>query len=1111
MKLSVRILILALTLGGLAPVSVDATVEPHAGMLLYPDVSATHVAFLYANDLWLVAREGGVATPLASPPGREAYPKFSPAGDTLAFMGNYDGNTDLYTVPVDGGLPTRLTYHPGTEILTGWTPEGALIFYAGGRGVYPRVQELYTVSVEGGLPTKVPVPYGAVGAISADGKWLAYTPHTRDFRTWKRYRGGTATDIWLFNLEDFSSKKITDWEGTDTLPMWQGDKVYYLSDAGPNHRLNIWVYDSESEQHRQVTSYSDYDVKWPSIGPGPSGQGEIVFQHGAELKLLDLATEESRAIEVVIPGDRPRLRERAEDVAELIRGQNISSTGKRAVADARGDIWTIPAENGSPINLTRTSGAAEHSPAWSPDGRWIAYISDETGEYELYVTQSDGLGESRKLTDDKLRYLYRLVWSPDSKKIAFWDQSSTLWISDLNGALTRVFEDPGLNTPSVSWSSDSVWLAFSAPDSRRQPNRTRLYNVSKGELHAVTGGMFNDSWPTFDREGKYLYLASQREFSQPIYEDLGTTWVYSHLDRLYAVPLQADGKSPLAPESDGEEWDDGEAEDEDKDDDKNKGKKRKRDDGEANEEEDEEPEPVNVDLDGFERRAVQLPVDQGNFAFLAVNDEGQLLYSRLPAADLLGKPAIQLLDLEDDDEPEKTVLEGPQRFAMSADGKKILALEDSKMAIVEAKVDQKMKPLSTAGMRTAIDPRQEWRQIFTEAWRHERDFFYDPNMHGVDWEAVRRQYEPMLEDCASRDDVTYVIREMISELNVGHAYYRPSHDDEAPDVSVGLLGADFALENGAYRIARIVEGGPWDVDARGPLSQPGLDVAVGDYVLAVNGSPLDATKDPWASFQGMGDRTVTLTVSAKPTVDDSARQVVVELLGSESDLRYRSWVEANRAYVEEHTEGRVGYIYVPNTGRNGQNELVRQFFGQLHKDALIIDERWNGGGQVPTRFIELLNRPVANYWSQREGEDIVWPPDAHHGPKCMLINSLAGSGGDYFPFWFRETGLGKLIGTRTWGGLVGYSGTPPLIDGTRITAPDFGFYEKDGTWGIEGHGVEPDIEVIDDPADMVGGKDPQLEAAVAHMLEELETNAYQPPTPPAFPDRSGMGLAPEDY
>jgi len=1121
MKPSVRCLVLCLALGAWVPISTRAAVEPHAGMLRYPDVSATHVAFLYANDLWLVPREGGVATPLAGPPGPEAYPKFSPTGDTLAFMGNYDGNTDLYTVPVGGGLPTRVTYHPYTEVLTGWAPDGRLIFSAGGRGVYPRVRELFTVSAEGGLPAQLPVPYGAVGAISADGKWLAYTPHTRDQRTWKRYRGGMATDLWLFNLEDSSSRKITDWEGTDTLPMWQGDKLYYLSDGGPDHRLNIWVYDTASEERSQVTTYSDYDVKWPSIGPGPAGDGEIVFQHGSDLNLLDLASGETRTVEVTIPGDRPRLREQATDVADLIRGRNISSTGKRAVVEARGDIWTIPAENGSPVNLTRTDGTAEHSPVWSPDGQWIAYISDETGEYELYVMQSDGRGESRRLTDDKLRYLYNLVWSPDSKKLAFWDQSSTLWISDMSGALTEVFKDPSGGAARVSWSSDSAWLTFAAPDSLRQPNRTRIYKVATGELHAVTAGMFNDTWPTFDREGSFLYFASQREFSQPIYEDLGTTWVYSHLDRLYAVPLQADAESPLAPKSDEEEWEkegDKEGEEDNGNDKKKKKKKDKKkadDDEDGDEEKKEEPEPVEIDLEGFERRAVQLPADQGNFAFLAVNESGQLLYSRIPRADLLGEPVIQLLDLEDDDDdddgPEKTVLDGPDRFVISADGKKILAVDGDQMTIVDAKADQKMKPISTDGMRTVIDPRAEWRQIFNEAWRHERDFFYDPNMHGVDWEAVRSLYEPMLEDCASRDDVSFVIGEMISELNVGHAYYRPRSAEESPEVSVGMLGADFALENGAYRIIKILEGGPWDVDARGPLSQPGVKVAVGDYILAVNGSPVDVTRDPWASFQGLGERTVTLTVSAKPTLDDSARQVVVELLDGERNLRYRSWVEANRAYVDEQTEGRVGYIYVPNTGFSGQNELVRQFYGQLHKDALIIDERWNGGGQVPTRFIELLNRPVANYWSQREGEDIVWPPDAHHGPKCMLINSLAGSGGDYFPFWFREAGLGKLIGTRTWGGLVGYSGTPPLLDGTRITAPDFAFYEKDGTWGIEGHGVDPDIEVIDDPADMVDGQDPQLDAAIAHMLEELETKAYQPPTPPAFPDRSGMGLAPEDY
>ena len=1114
-RLRLSVPALALVFSSIAGAA-GAEVAPNAGMLRYPDVSATHIAFLYANDLWQVPREGGLATPLAGPPGAEAYPRYNPAGDAIAFMGNYDGNTDLYTVPVTGGTPFRVTYHPDTEVLTDWTPDGRLIFYARGREVYPRARELFTVAAGGGLPEKMPVPYGAVGAVSADGEWLAYTPHTRDTRTWKRYRGGMATDIWLFHLTDLTSRKITDWEGTDTLPMWQGSKVYYLSDGGPNHKLNIWSFDTESGERRQVTAFDDYDVKWPSIGPGPSGQGEIVFQHGADLRLLDLATGTSRAVEVRIPGDRPRLRQQTFDVADSIRAQNISSTGKRAVVEARGDIWTVPAENGSPVNLTRTSGVAERSPAWSPDGRWIAYISDATGSYEIYVTQSDGRGDSRRLTDAGKRYLYRLTWSPDSKKIAFWDQSATLWIVGVGGGEpTEVFRHPGGNTRPLSWSPDSGWLAFSAVETLRQPTRIQLYDVDAGELHAVTGGMFNDTWPVFDPDGKYLYFASQREFSGPIYEDVGSTWVYAHVDRLYAVPLSADTASPLAPESDEEEWDEGEDADENEngeDDKKKKGKKgeNSEDEEEKDDEDDDKPAPVEIDLEGFETRVIELPAERGNFSWLAVNGSGQLLYARSPVSALLGEEQIQILDLDDDDEPEKTVLSGVGYFRISADGEKIIAVSRGGMSIVDAAADQKMKSLSTAGMTASIDPREEWKQIFHEAWRLQRDFFYDPNMHGVDWDEVRERYGAMLDDVASRDDLSFIIAEMISELNVGHAYYRPGSQEDSLSVSVGMLGARFSFENGAYRIASLLEGGPWDVDARGPLSQPGVDVNEGDYLLAVNGVPVDTVKDPWASFQGLAGRVVTLTVSAKPEIDDDARQVVVELLRSQSSLLYRDWVEANRAYVDEQTDGRVGYIYVPNTATHGQNELVRQFYGQVHKEALIIDERWNGGGQIPTRFVELLNRPVANYWSVRESEDWVWPYDAHYGPKCMLINGLAGSGGDYFPYWFREVGLGKLIGTRTWGGLVGLSGNPPLIDGTRMTTPAFAFYEKDGTWGIEGHGVDPDIEVVDDPAEMTDGRDPQLDAAIAHMLEELETNPYRPPTPPAFPDRSGMGIPEED-
>ncbi len=1107
----------------LAAAPLAAEVRPHAGMLRFPDVGPTHIAFRYANDIWLVPREGGVATPMASPPGQESLPKFSPDGGRLAFMGNYDGNVDLYTIPVAGGSPLRVTHHPTTEVLTDWTPDGRLIFYARGMQEYPRAQELFTVAAEGGLPVKMPVPYGANGSVAADGKRLAYTPHSRDHRTWKRYRGGMATDIWIFDLAEHTSRKLTDWEGTDTLPMWHGERVYYLSDSGSSHKLNLRMLDLESGEDRQITRYDDYDVKWPSIGPGDRGQGEIVFQHGADLVLLDLETEEARAVEVTIPGARPRLRPHRVEAADQISNRNVSATGKRAVVEARGDIWTLPAEKGSPRNLTQTAAAAERDPAWSPDGKWVAYLSDATGAYEVWVTRADGRGETRRLTDGSHAYLYSPSWSPDSAKIVFWDKAGALFLHDLGaGTTSEIDRDPGGGGGRASWSADSRWLVYPRSTSIVEPQSTWLYDSREKKARQVTAGMFDDSWPVFDREGKYLYFASRREISEPIYEDLGTTWIYANTDRLYVLPLVAAEPSPLAPESDEEEPEKEAAEKEGDSGDGEagakqakkgkKGKKAKDAMSAKDEDEDEKPTPVEIDLAGFERRAVALPVERGDFTGLAVNDEGKLIYLRAPPGGGDGEASIHLLDLDDDDEPEKTVLEGVDGFAISADGKKLLVTKEKTMAIVDARPDQKMdSPISTDGMASLVDPRAEWRQIFHEAWRLQRDFFYDPNMHGVDWPTVRDRYEAMLDDCVSREDVGYVIAEMISELNVGHTYYGDlGTEEEGPAVSVGMLGCDFELGDGAYRIGRIYEGGAWDIDARGPLSQPAVDVKQGDYLLAVNGVPVDPKKDPWAAFQGLAGKTVTLTVSEAPVIDERARYPLVELPASESDLRFRAWVEKNRRYVAQATDGRVGYIYVPNTGRSGQNELVRQFFGQIRREALIIDERWNGGGQVPTRFIELLNRPVANYWALRDQEDLVWPPDAHHGPKCMLINGLAGSGGDYLPFWFRAAGLGKLVGTRTWGGLVGIGGTPRLIDGAIVTVPNFAFYETDGTWGIEGHGVEPDIEVVDDPALMVDGADPQLDAAIRHMLEELELRPYRPPARPAYPDRSGMGIAAED-
>ncbi len=1223
----------------IAPAAVPAaaqtdSVTPTAGMLRYPDVSDSHIVFLYANDLWLVPREGGEARPLASPPGEESFPKFSPDNATIAFMGNYDGDTDLYTVSVNGGAPTRLTHHPATEVLNDWTPAGDLLFFTNALAGNPRQTQLFTTSAAGGMWDKLPLAWGAVGSVSPDGQWIAYTPHTRDTRTWKRYRGGMATDIWLFNLETYESTKITDWEGTDTQPMWSGSTVYYLSDAGPEHRLNIWSYDTRNNRRAQVTNFTEFDVKWPSMGPGPNGRGEIVFQNGVDLYLLDLGGNVMRTVDVTIPGARPTIRPQRVDASDFIQSFEISPTGQRAVVEARGDIWTLPAENGSPRNLTRTSGVAERSPAWSPDARWISYFSDETGEYELYIAQSDGKGETRQLTSGSENFFYARSWSPDSQRIAFTDKAGAIHLHTVEtGETTIIGQNAWADQPTVSWSHDSRWIAYDRGGDKTNLASIWLYDTKTGESHKVTSDYFNDSDPVFDRKGDFLYFASNRSW-QPSYGELDTSFIYANTQLLLAVPLREEIESPYLPESDEESWDD-EKQESDEPENGEEGE-----DGDADEPADEpapddglsgvwegritggDPIPpggmdisvtvildasggvsgsvwtplgpgsitdgsfdsssgaltftadfgpggvvefkcavqgdalsgtatvagmgmvadvsasrtevgveggedggdggddkpaevVEIDLDGFESRAMLLPVERGNFSNLRVNDRNQLLYTRFTARGQSGAPEIKIFDIDDEKKQEKTVTKGAGAFEISADGKKIIVGMGGAHQIMDASANAAGKPVVTSNMTAMINPRKEWRQVFHEAWRLQRDFFYDPGLHGVDWPAMRDHYAKMLDDCVTRQDVAYVIRELISELNVGHAYYRAGRTaPETPSVPVGLLGCDFELAEAggaaAFRIARIHEGGPWDADARGPLSQPGVDVKEGDFLLAVNGVPVDTDKDPWAAFIGTAGQEITITVSESPVLDESAREVVVKPMGSEASLRYRAWVEANRQYVEYRSDGRIGYIHVPDTGVNGQNELVRQFYGQKDKEGLIIDERWNGGGQIPTRFIELLNRPVTNYWARRDGQDWTWPPDAHHGPKCMLINGLAGSGGDMFPWLFRQSNLGKLIGTRTWGGLVGISGNPGMIDGSGVTVPTFGFYEKDGTWGVEGHGVDPDIEVLADPALMVDGSDPQLDRAIEHMLEQVETNPYQPPRRPPSPNRAGMGLTEAD-
>ncbi len=1095
---------------------VDAQKNPSVGMMRYPDVSKSQIVFAYANDLWIVDRDGGVASPLASPEGAELFPRFSPDGKQIAFTGNYEGGNDIYVISAKGGQAQRRTFHPSTEVLCDWMPDGkGLLYSSNGFSGLGRISQLFTISQKKPLPKQMAVPYGTNGAVSPDGKWLAYTPHSRDTRTWKRYRGGMASDIWLFNLKDKTSKQITDFEGTDSLPMWHKDVVYYLSDAGESARLNIWRYDSKTGEREQITTFESYDCKWPSIGPGIRGEGEIVFSNGTNLYLLNLKSRKSKAVSVSVPGDQPDLRFQSVDAAKFIESADISKTGMRVVFEARGDIWSIPVKNGGPRNMSKTSGVAERDPIWSPDGKWIAYLSDQSGEYEIYVTQSDGRGDTSQLTSDGDCYRYLSSWSPDSKYIAYADKTGKLFVLNVATKESKhVDTDAAAAQIQPNWSPNSEWICYARGSNERQPvGSIWVYNVKDGTQKQLTKNYFNDAAPVFDNKGDFIFFQSNRSFSSPKYEDLGTSFIYSETSVLMAMPLRADVAQPMLPKIDEETWDDEKKKNGKSDSDSSKSGEK----GEAGEavgndkdDKDKEFEPLKIDFDGIEKRSFQLPVGNGNFGGLAINDKNQLLFSTRPPRGSGGDSAIKLFDINAEKKEAKTVVGGATNFGVSGDGKKLMVRSRGNIYVIDAASGQKLdKKVSTDGMIAIINPREEWRQILREAWRLERDFFYDPNMHGVDWGGVWDQYESMLDDCVSRADVGFVIGEMISELNVGHAYYRGRGDiPSGPSSTTGLLGCRFESDGKAYKIAELFEGAQWDVDARNPLVMAGAQV--GQYVLAIDDEPLTTRQNPYHAMVGTSGQTIWITLSDDATLDDDDQRIAIKPMGADSNLRFRAWIEANRKYIDEKTDGAVGYIYVVNTGIPGQNDLVRQLYSQLNKKALIIDDRWNGGGQIPTRFIELLNRPVTNYWARRDGVDWTWPPDSHQGPKCMLINGMAGSGGDMFPALFKQNQLGKLIGMRTWGGLVGMSGGPGLIDGTAVTMPSFAYYEKDGTWGIEGHGVDPDIKIIDDPAKMVDGGDPQLDAAIELMLQEVESNGFKPPKRPKYPDRSKFGLDPKD-
>ena len=1126
--------VLVLALASLA----GAQVQPDAVLLRFPDVSRDHIAFRYDGDLWLVAKTGGQAERLTTARGGESLPRFSPDGKRLAFMGGYEGGSDLYVLSIEAGVPERVTWHPGQEMLCDWTPDGqSLLFWSSEVSGLGRAPRILKVAASGGQPEPLPVPYGTFGGIDETGTWLAYTMGSREFRTWKRYQGGMAQDVWLFDLASHASRRMTDFAGTDALPMWHGREVVFLSDRGDEGRANLWAYDMDSGETRRLTDFREDDVKFPSIGPD-----DVVFEAGGRLYRYEFATQKSVPVQVLIPGERPNLAPRTRDVSDDVSAAAPGPTGTRIVVCARGDVFSVPADEGITRNLTRTDGVFERDPVWSPDARWIAYFSDRSGEYELWLRRADGktfdgadengekrvtsLGEGWKL-DPR--------WSPDSRKIVFGGNDGAIRVIDVeSGAVTEVGRDPQGDPVQASWSGDSGWLAWSHRHSRSRLGAIHLYELATRTLHEVTSGMFDDSNPVFDPDGDWLYFVSKRTF-EPIYEDFGTTWIYTNASNVMAVPLRADVENPWAPKDDQEEIaDEDEGEDADEDEDADDGEaadEAPADDARAADGEDEEArdgaededaaderreerdEPLRIDVEGFEGRVLQLPVAAGELGNLEAVP-GRVCYvrrTRTGAED--GPSSLHCYDMEEKED--LTILdEIAGGYVPTADGKKLLVFRRGEIAIVDVRAGQRFEALDLSGLVATIDPRDEWRQILDDVYRLYRDYFYEPGLHGVDWREIHDRYVRALADATAREDVHLFISEMISELNVGHAYNRSVRGVfEDPDRArpVGLLGCDWTVEQGAYRIARILGSeGPYDVDGRSPLFLPGVDVRAGDWLLAVNGNPVGTDRAVYAAFLDTVGKPTELTVNAAPTRDGNERTVLVEPIDDESDLRYRAWVAHNRAKVEELSGGRIGYVHVPNTGIQGQNELMRQFQGEMHHDALIVDERWNAGGQIPTRFIELLSRPITNFWAVRHGEDWSWPPVGHRGPKAMLINGWAGSGGDAFPYYFRQAGLGRLIGMRTWGGLVGLSGNPSLIDGTSPSVPRFAFYELDGTWGVEGYGVPPDIEVVDDPAAMQKGGDPQLEAAVTHLMTELESWRRPEPMRPGGPDRSRTGLPTAD-
>jgi tricorn protease len=1081
-------------------------------LLRQPTVSAGHVAFVYAGDIWVADRDGGSPRRLTVNPGIESTPMLSPDGARIAFTGNYDGNVDVYTIPIVGGSPTRLTSHPGDDAVVGWTPDGKRILFSSTRAsTTNRYSRLFTVSVEGGPAEPLPLPMAERAAFSPDASRIAYTPIRDAFQTWKRYRGGRTTPIWLFDLKTYDYVEIPHERATDTNPIWLGDRVYFLSDR--NHTMNLFAYDTRAKKVSQVTRHTDFDVKSAS-----AGGGVIIYEQAGRLHVLNPETGKLQTLKIRVAPDLPYTRPHYEKAPLAIRNADLSPTGVRAVFEARGDIFTVPAKKGDIRNLTETPGACERDPAWSPDGKWIAYLSDASGEYQLMLREQTGFEKPKIVSLGDATFYYTPRWSPDSQKILYTDKRLRLSYLRLDKKEPVLIDtdtyDHIQRSFDAVWSPDSRWIAYL----KRLDSQLRavfVYELATGKRHQVTDGLSDAESPCFSRDGLHLFFAASTNVGLNVgWQDM-SSYERPMRKSLYAVVLNKEKPSPFAPESD-EETVGAEAKKEaapksaekaetKKKDASKEGKPKKGAEGKAAEET--KPVEVRIDLENLDQRIVALPLPARNYSELQSAADGKLFYLVLSerthqeASENPEGHSLYRFDMKE--RKEKPYMEKVRAYWISHDGKSLLYRGPlSTFGIV--KTADEPKPgdgrLDLARMDIYVVPRAEWTQMFNEAWRIERDFFYAANMHGADWAAVREKYRPFLAHVGHRSDLNYLFAEMFGELVVGHAYVSGGDMPETERVAGGLLGADYEIAGGFYRFKRIYSGENWNPDLRAPLTEPGVKVAEGDYLLAVNGEPLKAPTDVFSLFEKTADRQTVLKVNSKPTLE-GARTLTVVPIADESALRNRAWIEGNRRKVEELSKGRVAYVYMPNTAEAGYTYFNRYYFAQLEREAVVIDERFNGGGSLADYIIDMLSRPVLCYWATRDGKPFSTPGASLYGPKVMIVNEYAGSGGDAMPLFFRRRGLGPLVGKRTWGGLVGIYNYPALMDGGRVTAPRMAIFSPDGKWEVENEGVSPDVEVEMTPKLVIEGRDPQLEKAVEVVLNELKQHPVKRPPRPADPNR----------